>query len=150
MKFDLILSKSLTWKVSAFFRSIFQKKVVKITMDWNKVLGAKGRAHIKQKVYTNQSDEEKNINDLDYFIDYDEKSFSEVVNDKDIPFLEVNAMLRLYQVEAVNEIQNEWDIGYKKLRSSNNILLIDVLICVHSKLLCDKLFYNLIILLWRK
>ena len=86
MKFDLILSKALTWKVSAFFRSIFQKKVVKITMDWNKVLGAKGRAHIKQKVYTNQSDEEKNINDLDYFIDYDEKSFSEVVNDKDIPF----------------------------------------------------------------
>ena len=29
MKFDLILSKSLTWKVSAFFRSIGQKKVVK-------------------------------------------------------------------------------------------------------------------------
>ena len=86
IKFDLVLSKSLTWKVSAFFRSIGQKKVVKTTMDWNKVLGAKGRAHIKQKVYTNQSDEEKNINDLDYFIDYDEKSFSEVVNDKDIPF----------------------------------------------------------------
>ena len=86
MKFDLILSKALNWKLSAFFRSIFQKKVVKITMDWNKVLGAKGRAHIKQKVYTNQSGEEKNINDLDYFIDYDEKSFSEVVNDKDIPF----------------------------------------------------------------
>ena len=86
MKFDLILSKSLTWKLPSFFRSIFQKKVVKTTMDWNKVLGAKGRAHIKQKVYTNQSDEEKNINDLDYFIDYDEKSFSEVVNNKDIPF----------------------------------------------------------------
>ena len=87
MKFDLILSKALTWKLSAFFRSIGQKKRgEKITMDWNKVLGAKGRAHIKQKVYTNQSDEEKNINDLDYFIDYDEKSFSEVVNDKDIPF----------------------------------------------------------------
>ena len=58
----------------------------KNTMDWNKVLGAKVRAHIKQKVYTNQSGEEKNINDLDYFIDYDEKYFSEVVNDKDIPF----------------------------------------------------------------
>ena len=49
-------------------------------------------------------------------------------------------MLRLYQVEAVNEIQNEWNIGYKKLRSSNNIMLIDVLICVHSKLLCDIFF----------
>ena len=59
-------------------------------------------------------------------------------------------MLRLYQVEAVNEIQNEWNNGNKKLRSSNNILLIDVLIWVHSNLLCDKLFYNLIILLWRK
>ena len=86
MKFDLILSKSLTWKLPSFFCSIFQKKVVKTTMDWNKVLGAKVRAHMKQKVYTNQAGEEKNINDLDYFIDYDEKSFSEVVNDKDIPF----------------------------------------------------------------
>ena len=55
-------------------------------MDWNNVLGAKGRTHIKQKIYTNQAGEEKNINDLDYFIDYDEKSFSEVVDDKDIPF----------------------------------------------------------------
>ena len=29
MKFDLILSKALNWKLSAFFRSISQKKVVK-------------------------------------------------------------------------------------------------------------------------
>ena len=87
MKFDLILSKALTWKLSAFFRSIGQKKRgEKITMDWNKVLGAKGRAHSKQKVYTNQAGEEKTINDLDYFIDYDEKYFSEVVDDKDLPF----------------------------------------------------------------
>jgi hypothetical protein len=87
MKFDLILSKALTWKLSAFFRSIGQKKRgEKITMDWNKVLGTKGRAHIKQKVYTNQAGEEKTINDLDYFIDYDEKYFSEVVDDKDLPF----------------------------------------------------------------
>ena len=87
MKFDLILSKALTWKLSAFFRSIGQKKRgEKITMDWNKVLGAKGRAHIKQKVHTNQAGEEKTINDLDYFIDYDEKYFSEVVDDKDLPF----------------------------------------------------------------
>ena len=87
MKFDLIFSKALNWKLSAFFRSIGQKKRgEKIAMDWNKVLGAKVRAQIKQKVYTNQSGEEKNINDLDYFIDYDEKSFSEVVNGKEIPF----------------------------------------------------------------
>ena len=32
MKFDLILSKALTWKLSAFFRSIGQKKVVKKTL----------------------------------------------------------------------------------------------------------------------
>ena len=32
MKFDLILSKSLTWKVSAFFRSIGQKKRGKKTL----------------------------------------------------------------------------------------------------------------------
>ena len=49
-------------------------------------------------------------------------------------------MLRLYQVEAVNEIKNEWNNGNKNLRSSNNKLLIDVLICVHFKLLCDIFF----------
>ena len=49
-------------------------------------------------------------------------------------------MPRLYQVEAVNAIQNEWNNGNKKLRSSNNKLLIDVLICVHFKLLCDIFF----------
>ena len=32
MKFDLILSKALNWKLSAFFRSIGQKKVVKKTL----------------------------------------------------------------------------------------------------------------------
>ena len=78
---NLLLGKYLL----SFVQSV-KRKWWKITMDWNKVLGAKGRAHIKQKVYTNQSGEEKNINDLDYFIDYDEKYFSEVVNDKDIPF----------------------------------------------------------------
>ena len=42
MKFDLILSKALNWKLSAFFRSIGQKKRgEKNTMDWNKVLGEK-------------------------------------------------------------------------------------------------------------
>ena len=85
---------SLTWfflrhlignYLLSFVQSV-KRKWWKITMDWNNVLGAKGRAHIKQKVYTNQAREEKTINDLDYFIDYDEKSFSEVVNDKDIPF----------------------------------------------------------------
>ena len=38
------------------------------------------------KRYTQTNLMKKIINDLEYFIDYDEKSFSEVVNDKDIPF----------------------------------------------------------------
>lgn len=58
---------SLTWfflrhlignYLLSFVQSV-KRKWWKITMDWNNVLGAKGRAHIKQKVYTNQSSEEK-------------------------------------------------------------------------------------------
>lgn len=43
----LLLHDSVEWKLCAFFRSIGQKQHGKgITMDWNKVPGAKGRAHV--------------------------------------------------------------------------------------------------------
>lgn len=82
VKFDLLLYKSLEWKLSAFFRSIGQKKHgEKLSMDWNKVVGSKGRGYFKQKTYTNQSGEDRTYNDLDRFIDYDQANFID-----DLPF----------------------------------------------------------------
>ena len=43
----LLLHESVEWKLCAFFRSIGQKQHgTGITMDWSKVQGAKGRAHV--------------------------------------------------------------------------------------------------------
>jgi len=76
VKFDLLLYRSLEWRISAFFRCIGQKKHgEKLTMDWNEVIGSKGRAHFKQRTYTNNQGEEKATNDIDRFIDYNEENF---------------------------------------------------------------------------
>jgi hypothetical protein len=83
VRFDLILYRTLEWRISAFFRCIGQKKQgEKLTMDWTKVIGSKGRAHFKQRTYTNQNGEEKSINDIERFIDYNEESFKS----DDLPF----------------------------------------------------------------
>jgi hypothetical protein len=76
VKFDLLLYRSLEWRISSFFRCIGQKKHgEKLTMDWNKVIGSKGRAHFKQRSYTNNQGEEKFTNDIERFIDYNEEFF---------------------------------------------------------------------------
>lgn len=81
VKFDLILYRSLEWRLSSFFRSIGQKKHgEKLVMDWTKVVGSKGRAHFKQRSYVNMNGEEKFVNDIDRFIDYNEDFFD------DLPF----------------------------------------------------------------
>lgn len=73
---DLILYRSLEWKIAGFFRAIGQKKHgERVVMDWNKVLGARGRAHFKPRTYL-YNGAERTANDVDYFIDYDEKYFS--------------------------------------------------------------------------
>ncbi|PKK98678.1 MAG: hypothetical protein CVV57_05695 [Tenericutes bacterium HGW-Tenericutes-2] len=83
VKFDLLLYRSLEWRISSFFRCIGQKKHgEKLTMDWNKVIGSKGRAHFKQRSYTNNQGEEKFTNDIERFIDYNEEFFFS----DDLPF----------------------------------------------------------------
>ncbi len=85
VKFDLLLYRSLEWRISAFFRCIGQKKHgEKLTMEWNKVVGSIGRAHFKQRSYTNQYGDEKYVNDLDRFIDYNPEFF--VNDDPSLPF----------------------------------------------------------------
>ena len=70
---DLLLYRTVEWKMAAFFRSIGQKKHgEKTVMNWGKVLGARGRAHFKPRSYTKDG-QERQVNDVAYFIDYDEK-----------------------------------------------------------------------------
>lgn len=94
-KFDLVLYRTLEWKLCSFFRSIGQKKHgEKLTMDWNRVVGSIGKAHFKPRSYTNQYGEEKTINDVDRFIDYNEDEMRDYkfgdaltpITDMDLPF----------------------------------------------------------------
>ena len=91
VKTDLLLYRSLEWKISSFFRAIGQKKHgERLVMDWNKVLGAQGRAHFKPRNYTASDGSERTTNDCDRFIDYDPANFPEketwVEVDDEIPF----------------------------------------------------------------
>lgn len=91
IKFDLLLYRSVEWRISSFFRCIGQKKHgEKLTMNWNTVIGSYGRAHVIQRKYTNSYGEDKVINDIGRFLDYDPKYFNGkaagVVVSDDLPF----------------------------------------------------------------
>jgi len=82
IKFDLLLYRSLEWRISSFFRCIGQKKTgEKLVMNWNNVIGSKGRAHIKQRFYNNNAGEQKAINDVERFYDFSLDNFKD-----DLPF----------------------------------------------------------------
>ena len=76
VKFDLILYRTLEWRISSFFRCIGQKKHgERVTMDWTKVIGSKGRAHFKPRTYTDRDGNERQANDVDRFYDWEEQYF---------------------------------------------------------------------------
>ena len=91
---DLILNRVVEFRISAFFRCIGQKKHgERLVMDWNKVVGSRGRAHFKPRTYTDRDGNERQANDVDRFYDYDEKNFPaeddwmEIIGDADdLPF----------------------------------------------------------------
>ena len=90
---DLLLYRSLEWRISAFFRCIGQKKHgERLVMDWNRVVGSQGRAHFKPRTYTDRDGNERQANDVDRFYDWDEKYFPvtgdwSTVSDDEIPFV---------------------------------------------------------------
>ncbi len=93
IKFDLLLYRSVEWRISSFFRCIGQKKHgEKLTMNWNTVIGSVGRAHVTKRKYTNNYGEEKTVNDIGRFIDYDPKFFEGTtaqmvdISEVDLPF----------------------------------------------------------------
>ena len=73
---DLLLHRSLEWKLSEFFRCIGQKKRgERIVMDWSKIVGSKGRARIRKTTYTDRDGNSRNKNEVERFIDADELPF---------------------------------------------------------------------------
>ncbi len=88
VKTDLLLYRTLEWRISAFFRAIGQKKHgERLVMDWSKVPGATGRVHIRVAEYEDKWKTLRKKNEVAYFIDKDEtKSGSSAASDDDIPF----------------------------------------------------------------
>ena len=89
IKENLILYKTMEWKISAFFRSLGMKKHgERLVMDWDKVLGAAGRAHIVQREYVGNDGTNKKANNVGYFLDYIpmEKRAEALDDTEDIPF----------------------------------------------------------------
>jgi len=93
VKFDLILFRTLEWRISQFFRCIGQKKHgERLVMNWNTVLGSKGRARFKPRSYINRDGEERQTNDVVTFYDYDasffanEPQWTEITDDDELPF----------------------------------------------------------------
>ena len=73
-KEDLILYRTLEWKLASFFRSIGQKKVgERVVIDWSKVLGARGRAHFKPRTYVSNGTEHT-TNSVDRYYDSDQQA----------------------------------------------------------------------------
>ena len=89
---DLLLYRSLEWRLSAFFRCIGQKRPgERLVMDWNTVIGSRGRAHFKPRPYTDKDGNDRVANEVDRFYDWDEKFFPVTgeftdVTDSDLPF----------------------------------------------------------------
>ena len=89
LKIQLLLYKSVEWKLCAFFRSIGQKKHgERLVMDWDHVIGCTGHAHIIQRTYTGNDGTLKKTNDVQYFIDYISPDKMPELDDSgdDIPF----------------------------------------------------------------
>ena len=83
---DLILYRTVEWKIASFFRSIGQKKHgEKIVMNWNAVVGSRGRAHFKPREYTKDG-QTRQVNDVERFYDYDPSVAMTPVHDADLPW----------------------------------------------------------------
>ena len=84
---NLMLYRSMEWKVSSFFRCIGKKKSGEpLVMNWDQVEGARGRAHIKPGTYTGNDGNVHDKNEVDYFIDYDPEKMSQLSLEDELPF----------------------------------------------------------------
>lgn len=66
---DLMLSKRLEFKLVQFFTSIGQMKPgEKMRMNWNAVVGSKGRALFKPRTFTNRFGTDTTVNAVEKYI----------------------------------------------------------------------------------
>ncbi len=74
---DLILHKRMEWKLSQFFLSVgLKKRGEPLVMDWNKVVGAKGKVHITVNKYTAKDGSTRENNKVARYIDYDKSGLT--------------------------------------------------------------------------
>ena len=67
---NIFLDDAVEWKISSFFRCIGQKKHgQRIQMDWDKVVGSKGRAHLVVNSWESNDGTVKTNNKVKNFID---------------------------------------------------------------------------------
>ena len=92
-KTNILLYKTVEWKISQFFRCIGQKgEGEKVNMNWNAVVGATGKAHFKPRTYTGRDGNPRETNDVAYFIDAEKTTpglpsgFKELSSDEELPF----------------------------------------------------------------
>ena len=72
----LLVHPKTEWKLSEFFRAIGQKKHgERLKMDWSKVIGSRICVHVQNRKYTNRDGEERTVNDIDRYLDYDPSRF---------------------------------------------------------------------------
>ena len=70
---DLILHKRMEWKLSQFFRAIGQKKKgERVAMNWNRIVGSRGRVHIVVNKYTDKNGQDRENNKVGRYLEYDE------------------------------------------------------------------------------
>ncbi len=76
---DIIMHRTVEWKISSFFRCIGQKeKGETISMRWDAIVGSRGRAHIKTKTYTAGDGSEREKNEVVRYLDYDPQIMSQI------------------------------------------------------------------------
>lgn len=78
---NLILHSSVEWKLSAFFRSIGQKKHGEpLAPKWNEVVGSRGRCHIYIDSFTGNDGRPRSNNKIDKFLDPEDNAAAPAAN----------------------------------------------------------------------
>ena len=70
IKQNLFLHSKSEWKLCEFFTAIGQrKKGQKVSMNWNAVMGARGRCKVSKRSFKNKDNKELWTNDIDKFLE---------------------------------------------------------------------------------
>lgn len=75
VKHNLFLHSKTEWKLCQFFTAIGQRqKGQRVSMNWNAVIGARGRCKVSKRSFKNKDNKELWTNDIDEFYAPDQNS----------------------------------------------------------------------------